>query len=134
MGLVTSPRYRPVSRQVRLLRCDMGPGARRTVTGPTAAPPSPGAVAVPARCSGTMRCMAQTTERRSFYPPLEPDDSGNSAGRLRVLAARSRHGVDGGPNWTCGQDEDGPEAARFEDLTLPDASRLIQYFQTQVAA
>ncbi len=25
-------------------------------------------------------------------------------------------------------------AARFEDLTLPDASRLIQYFQTQVAA
>jgi hypothetical protein len=38
----------------------------------------------------------------------------------------------------CDEDLDGLlkplHAARFEDLTLPDASRLIQYFQTQVAA
>lgn len=52
---------------------------------------------------------------------LEPDDAEDAAGRLRVLFAGSRHGVDDAPTWTCGQDEDGPEAARFEEPGVADA-------------
>lgn len=52
---------------------------------------------------------------------IEPDDAEGAAGRLRVLAARSRYGVDDAPTWTCGQDENGPEAIRFEDLAVADA-------------
>jgi len=52
---------------------------------------------------------------------LEPDDAETSSGRLRVLFAGSRHGVDDAPTWTCGRDENGPEAARFEELGVADA-------------
>lgn len=52
---------------------------------------------------------------------LEPDDADDAAGRLRVLFAGSRHGVDDAPTWTCGQDEHGPEAAGFEELGVADA-------------
>jgi hypothetical protein len=71
-------------------------------------------------------------------PPLQPKNGGNGNGgkatgaQCRALYALSRKAQMG--------DEDLEtvlrplNANRFEDLSISDASRLIQYFQTQVAA
>lgn len=71
-------------------------------------------------------------------PPVQPKNGNNGNGgkatgaQCRALYALSKKANMGD------EDLDGLlkplNAARFEDLTLSDASRLIQYFQTQVAA
>jgi hypothetical protein len=70
--------------------------------------------------------------------PTQPKNAGNGSGgkatgaQCRALYALSKKAQ------MCDEDLDtllGPlSATRFEDLTIADASRLIQYFQTQVAA
>lgn len=70
--------------------------------------------------------------------PVQPKSGGNGNGnrctgaQCRALYALSKKAR------MCDEDVEGLlrplNASRFEDLTLSDASRLIQYFQTQVAA
>jgi hypothetical protein len=71
-------------------------------------------------------------------PPVQPKTIGNGSGgkatgaQCRALYALSKK------TQMCEEDLQtllGPlNAGRFEDLTIADASRLIQYFQTQAAA
>lgn len=70
--------------------------------------------------------------------PAQPKNSGNGNGgkatgaQCRALYALSKKAQ------MCDEDLEGVlrplNAAHFEDLSISDASRLIQYFQTQVAA
>jgi hypothetical protein len=70
--------------------------------------------------------------------PVQPRSGGNGNGsrctgaQCRALYALSKKAR------MCDEDVEGLlrplNASRFEDLTLSDASRLIRYFQTQVAA
>jgi hypothetical protein len=70
--------------------------------------------------------------------PVQPRNGGNgSSGKATGAQCRALYALSKKAQM-CDEDLDtllGPlNATRFEDLTIADASRLIQYFQTQVAA
>ncbi len=80
----------------------------------------------------------ESENKQETKQPVHPKNGGNGNGgratgaQCRALYALSKKAK------MCDEDLDSLlrplNSTRFEDLTLSDASRLIQYFQTQVAA
>jgi hypothetical protein len=80
----------------------------------------------------------ESENKQETKQPVQPKNGGNGNGgratgaQCRALYALSKKAK------MCDEDLDSLlrplNSTRFEDLTLSDASRLIQYFQTQVAA
>lgn len=78
----------------------------------------------------------ETQGKTETKAPAQPKSNGNgNGGRATSAQIRALHALSKKANM-CGEDLDGLlrplNATRFENLTLADASHLIQYLQTQV--
>lgn len=80
----------------------------------------------------------ETQGKQETKAPAHPKNGSNgNGGKATGAQCRALHALSKKANM-CDEDLEGLlrplHAARFEDLTLSDASRLIQYLQTEVAA